>query len=70
MIDMKKLAEAFKSGSRFLDDDETVLLGSAVETIALEKKAGRLEGFESIDEKGIVLLGAAVMDDVLRSVST
>lgn len=69
MFDLTKLAEEIKSGSRFLDEDETALLAAAVETVVLEKKAGRLEGFDSIDERGAVLLGAAVMDEVLRSVS-
>ena len=62
--DLIKLAEKFRDGSRYLDDDETVLLASAVETIALEKEAGRLEGVDS--EKEVVMLGAAVADAILR----
>lgn len=65
-IDFDKLAEAFEAGTSFLGEDETVLLATAVETILLEKEAGRLEGLD-LDERGIILFGAAVADKLTRS---
>jgi hypothetical protein len=65
-IDFDKLAEAFEAGSRFLDEAETLLLSSAVETVVLEKNAGKLEEFGEMDEVKIVELGARVADEVIR----
>lgn len=63
-IDFDKLAEMFKAGSRFMDEAETLLLASAVETIVLEKNAEKLEDLD-LDEKEIVMLGAKVADELL-----
>ena len=65
-IEFDKLAEAFEAGSRFLDEPETLLLASAVETVVLEKNAGKLEEFGEMSEVEIVELGARVADEVIR----
>lgn len=65
-IDFDKLAEAFEAGTRFMDEAETVLLASAVETVVLEKKAGKLEDLGEMSEAEIVELGARVADEVIR----
>lgn len=60
---LDKVAEAFKAGSRFLDDDERMILAAATETVLLEKQAGRLG---ELSEDQIVLLSAAVADNLLK----
>lgn len=64
-IDFDKLAEAFEAGSSFLGEDESVLLATAVETILIEKEAGRLD--LDLDEQEIILFGAAIADEMTRS---
>ena len=61
--DLNKVAEKFMEGSQFLDEEERVVLGAAMETVLLEKQAGRLG---DPDENQIVLLGAAVADELLK----
>ena len=63
-MDFEKLASAFKEGSRFMDESESLLLAAGVETVILEKKAGRLEG--DLDEEGVVVMGAIVADALLN----
>lgn len=65
-IDFDKLAEAFEAGVRFMDEPETLLLASAVETVVLEKNAGNLEDLGKMSEVEIVELGARVADEVIR----
>lgn len=62
-VDTKKLAESFEVAGRFLNEDERLILASAVETVALEKQAGRLG---DMSEEDIVLLGAALADVLLK----
>lgn len=62
-FDMEKLAESFEVASRFLNQDEKLLLASAVETVALEKQAGRLG---DLSEEDVVLMGAALADELLK----
>ncbi len=61
--DLNKVAEEFMGGSLFLDEDERLVLAAATETVLLEKQAGRLG---DLDEIQIVLLGAAVADELLK----
>ena len=61
--DLNKVAEKFMEGSQFLDEEERVVLGAAMETVLLEKQAGRLG---DPVENQIVLLGAAVADELLK----
>jgi hypothetical protein len=65
-IDFDKLAVAFEAGTRFMDEAETVLLASAVETVVLEKNARKLEELGEMSEVEIVELGAQVADEVIR----
>ena len=62
-LDLEKLADRFKVGSRFMNEEERIVLAAAIETIVLEGQAGRLEG---LDEESAVLLGAAVADELLK----
>lgn len=64
-IDLKKLASTAQTASRFMGEDEKILLGAAIETVVLEKQAGRLEDIGIVDEEGIVLLGASVVDEIV-----
>lgn len=61
--DFEKLAESFEVGSAFMDDDERLLLSAAIETVLLEKQAGRLP---ELDEASVVLVSAAVADQLLK----
>lgn len=62
-LDLEKLAARFKVGSRFMNEEERTVLAAAIETAVLERQAGRLG---EIDEDGLVLLGAAVADELLK----
>lgn len=62
-FDLEKLAERFKVASKFLDQDESILLAAAVETVMLEKQAGRLG---KLSEDDVVLLGAALADELMK----
>jgi hypothetical protein len=62
-VDAKKLADSFEVAGKFLNQDERLLLASAVETVALEKQAGRLG---DMSEEDIVLMGAALADVLLK----
>jgi hypothetical protein len=64
-IDFDKLAEAFEAGTSFLGEDESVLLATAVETILMEKEAGRFD--LDLDEREIIFYGAAIADKLTRS---
>lgn len=64
--DFEKLAESFEVGSAFMDDDERLLLSAAIETVLLEKQAGRLP---ELDEDSVVLVSAAVADQLLKGVN-
>lgn len=62
-LDMTKLAACFEVASRLLDQDEKLLLASAIETVGLEKQAGHVG---DLSEEEIVLLAAAVADELLK----
>ena len=62
-LDFEKLAEKFGIGVKGMDEDERQILASAIETVILEKQAGNIE---DLSEEQVVLLGAAVADEVLK----
>lgn len=66
MVDFDKLAEVFEAGARFMDEDEILLLASAVETVVLEKNAGNLEELGEMSEVEIIEFGARVADEVIK----
>jgi hypothetical protein len=63
-LDFEKLADTFRVGSRFMNDDERLVLSAAIETVLLEKQAGHLPS--DLDENEIVLVGAAIADELLK----
>jgi hypothetical protein len=63
-LDFEKLAGVFEVAAGLIDEDERLVLSAAIETVLLEKQAGRLP--EDLDEAVVVLLGSAIADEFLK----
>ena len=60
---LEKLAAEFQAATTGMDEDDLFLMGAAAETVLLEKE-GKAGG-ESLTEDEILLISAAVVDNLL-----
>jgi hypothetical protein len=62
MTGLEKLADGFRAVTEGMDEQEIILMGAATETVLLEKRA---EDAEALTQDEILLISAAVVDNLL-----
>lgn len=60
---LEKLAAHFQAATKGMDEGDLILMGAAAETVLLQKEAGA--AVENLTEDEIILLSAAITDDLL-----
>jgi len=62
MVGLEKLAAGFQAATKGMDEEDLILMGAAAETVLLDKEAADAE---SLTEDEILLISAAVVDNLL-----